>query len=157
MSYRQQLCSPRARAVFGSISVPSQDHFFERLDGVLRCPLHLPPLVVAVVHVQKHVPARDASVQLGADEEGAGHLAVEGVGLLRRRREAVPQHDGDEVLDALGGALGSEVKGLAGGKGLSQDHHRLHVGLGKRLASRGRRAEKMKRASAACIPQRRGF
>lgn len=91
------------------------------------CQLRLPPLVVVVVHVQEHVPARYARVQFGADEEGAGHLAVEGVGLLRWRGEAVPQHDGDEVLDALGSALYAEVKGLQGRKGLSEDHHRLHV------------------------------
>lgn len=132
-------------------------YFFGCLHGGLRCPLLPPPLVVAVVHVQKHVPARDASVQLGADEEGAGHLAVEGVRLLRRWREAVPEHDGDEVLDALGGALDAEVKGLAGGKGFSEDHHRLHVGFCKRLGSRGKKMGKIKEASAACIPLTREF
>lgn len=148
----------RARCLWFNINtVSSQGHFFGHVGGGQSCSLHLLPLVVAIVHVQKHVSARDASVQLGADEEGAGHLAVEGVRLLRRRREPVSQHDGDEVLDALGGALGSEVKGLAGGKGFSQDHHCLHVGFGKRLVSRRPKVEKMKQASAACIPLRREF
>lgn len=88
-----------------------------------------PPLDVAVVHVQEHVPARDPRVELGADEEGAGHLSVEGVGLLGRGGEAVAQHDGDEALDALRGALDAKVEGLGRGEGLSQDHHRLHVGV----------------------------
>lgn len=69
----------------------------------------------------------------------------------------MPEHDRDEVLDALGGALGAEVKGLTGGEGFSQDHHRLHVGFCKRLVSRGRKTGKMKEASAACIPLRREF
>lgn len=68
-------------------------------------------------------------LQFGADEEGAGHLAVEGVRLLRWRGEAVAQHYGDEALDALGGALGAKVKGLRGRKGFAKDHHRLYVGI----------------------------
>lgn len=88
-----------------------------------------PPLEVAVVHVQEHVPARDPRVELGADEEGAGHLPVEGVGLLGRGGEAVAQHDGDEALDALRRALDAKVEGLGRGEGLPQDHHRLHVGV----------------------------
>lgn len=57
-----------------------------RLSGSLLC---LPPLHVTVIHIQEHVPAWDACIQFGADEEGAGHLAVEGVRLLRRWGEAV--------------------------------------------------------------------
>ena len=95
-------------------------------------------LDVVVVDIHEHVPARDLSPELGAYKEGAGHLAVEGVGLLWRRREAVAQHDGDEVLDALGGALCAEVKRLSGGESLAQDHHRLHVGVHEGLAKVGR-------------------
>ncbi len=54
---------------------------------------------------------------------------MEGVRLLGRRGEAVAQHDGDEALDALGGALGPEVKGLLRCEGFAEDHHRLHVGI----------------------------
>lgn len=65
---------------------------------------------------------------------------MEGVRLLRRRREAVAQHDGDEALDALGGALGAEVEGLRGREGFAQDHHRLHMGVLEGLTgSRGDR------------------
>lgn len=39
------------------------------------------------------------------------------------------EHDGDEVVDALRGALRSEIKRLLGGEGLAQDHHRIHVGV----------------------------
>lgn len=54
---------------------------------------------------------------------------MEGVGLLRGRGEALLQHHGDQVVDALRGALGPEVKGLRGGEGLTQDHHRIHMGV----------------------------
>lgn len=43
------------------------------------------------------------------------------------------QHDGDEVLDALRGALCAEVKGLGGRKGFAEDHHGLNVGILKGL------------------------
>lgn len=55
----------------------------------LCCLLHLPPLVVGVVHIQEHVPAGDASLQFGADEEGASHLAMKGVWLLGWGGEAM--------------------------------------------------------------------
>lgn len=45
--------------------------------------LPLPPLDVTVVYIQKHVPAWYLCIQFGADEEGPGHLSVEGVRLLR--------------------------------------------------------------------------
>lgn len=108
----------------------------ELLNVGLRCLCCLPPLVVGVVHVEEHVPAGDARVQLGADEEGAGHLAVERVGLLGRRGEAVAQHDGYKALNALGGALRTEVEGLRGGEGFTQDHHCLHVGILEGLGGR---------------------
>lgn len=98
-------------------------------------PLLLPPLVVGMVNVQEHVPAGYPSLQFGADEEGARHLSVEGVRLLGGWREAVAQHDGDEVLNALGGALGAEVEGFAGRKGFAEDHHSLHVGIHERLVA----------------------
>lgn len=104
-----------------------------RLGAGLSRPLSLPPLRVGVVHVQEHVPAGDVGLQLGADQEGAGHLAVERVGLLGRRGEAVAQHDGDEVLDALRGALHAEVEGLGGGERFAEDHHGLDVGVLKGL------------------------
>lgn len=103
------------------------------LDAGLRRPLSLPPLHVGVVHVQEHVPAGDAGLQLGADQEGASHLAVERVGLLGGRSEAVAQHDGDEVLDALRGALRAEVEGLGGRERFAEDHHGLDVGVLKGL------------------------
>lgn len=101
----------------------------ERLRSSSNRRLAPPPLDVTVVYVQKHVPARDPRIQLGADEEGAGHLSVEGVGLLGRGGEAVAQHDGDEALDALRCALDAKVEGLGRSERLSEDHHRLHVGV----------------------------
>lgn len=86
-------------------------------------------LPVVGVRLLEHVPAGDISLEFGADEEGAAHLAVEGVGLLGRRRESLPQHHRDEAVDALGGALGPEVEGLLRGEGLPEDHHRVHVGI----------------------------
>lgn len=75
--------------------------------------LRLPPLHVTAVYIQKHVPARYPCIQFGADEEGAGHLSVEGVRLLGRRGEAVAKHDGDEALDALRRALDAKVERLS--------------------------------------------
>lgn len=75
--------------------------------------LRLPPLHVTVVNIQKHVPARYPCIQFGADEEGAGHLSVEGVRLLGRWGEAVAKHDGDEALDALRCALDTKVERLS--------------------------------------------
>lgn len=89
----------------------------------------MPPLVVGIVHIQEHVLARYACIQFGANEEGASHLAVEGVCLFGWWSEAVAEHDGDEVLDALGGALGAKVKGLGGGECFAENHHRLHVSI----------------------------
>lgn len=60
---------------------------------------------------------------------------MQGVRLLGGRREAVAQHDGDEVLDALGGVLGAEVKGFAGREGFAEDHHGLHVGVHEGLVA----------------------
>ena len=54
---------------------------------------------------------------------------MQGVGLLGRRDEPVPQHDGDQVVDLLGGALGAKVKGLLRGKGLPQDEDGIQVGV----------------------------
>lgn len=96
-----------------------------------------PPLLVGVVDVQEHVLAGDFGAKLGADEEGAGHLAVQGVGLLGGRGEAVTQHDGDQTLDPLRGALGAKVKGVRVGEGLAQNHHSLHVGVLERLGREG--------------------
>lgn len=59
------------------------------------------------------------------------------------------QHDGDEALDALGGALGAEVKRLRGGKGLAQDHHCLHVGILEGLA--GRKKEPLGWIARVCV------
>lgn len=84
---------------------------------------------VVAVGLLEHVLAGDFSFEFGADEEGAAHLAVEGVRLLGRRRESLPQHHGDQAVDALGGALSSEVKGLLRGEGLPEDHHCVHVGV----------------------------
>lgn len=105
------------------------DLLSECLSTGLCCLLRLPPLVVGIVHIQEHVPARYACLQFGADEEGAGHLAMEGVGLLGRRGQAVAQHDGDEALDALGGALDAKVKGLSRGKGFTENHDSLHMSI----------------------------
>lgn len=90
-------------------------------------------LPVVGVSFLEHVFAGNFSFEFGADEKGAAHLAVEGVGLLGRRRESLSQHHGDEAVDALGGALRSEVEGLLGGEGLTEDHHRVHVGVLHRL------------------------
>lgn len=89
----------------------------------------LPTLHVGVVHIEEHVLARYFRLQLGADEEGASHLAVEGVGLLRWRGEAVAEHDRDEALNALSSALSAEVEGLGGCEGFTENHHRFHVSI----------------------------
>lgn len=91
----------------------------------------VPPVVP--VRLLEHVLAGYLSFEFGADEEGAAHLAVEGVRLLWRRREALPQHHRDELVDTLGGALSSKVKGLLRGEGLPEDHHCVHVGVLHRL------------------------
>lgn len=93
------------------------------------------PCVLPVVGVGllEHVPAGDLGFEFGADEEGAAHLAVQGVRLLGRRRQALPQHHRDESVDALGGVLAAEVEGLGGGEGLAEDHHGVHVGVLHRL------------------------
>ena len=43
------------------------------------------------------------------------------------------EHHRDEVVDSLGGGLGTEVEGLFGGEGLTEDHHRIHMGAHHRL------------------------
>lgn len=93
----------------------------------------VPPVVA--VGVLEHVRTGYFSFEFGADEEGAAHLAVEGVRLLGRRRESLSQHHGDEAVDPLRGALGAEVKRLGGGEGLPEDHHRVHVGVLHRLVT----------------------
>lgn len=92
-----------------------------------------PPLPVLVIGILKHPLARQRCVQLGADEEGAAHLPVKRVGLFRRRGQPVLQHDGDEVVDALGGGLGAEIKGLARVESLPQDHDGVYVSVHHRL------------------------
>ena len=93
----------------------------------------VPPVVA--VGVLEHVLTGYFSFEFGADEEGAAHLAVEGVRLLGRRRESLSQHHGDEAVDPLRGALGAEVKRLGGGEGLPEDHHCVHVGVLHRLVT----------------------
>lgn len=88
---------------------------------------------VVVVGLLEHVIAGYLSFEFGADEEGAAHLAVERVCLLRRRRESLPQHHRDEAVDPLGGALTPKVKRHHRGEGLPEDHHCLHVGVLHRL------------------------
>lgn len=102
----------------------------------LVCRAGPPVFPVVAVGLLEHVLAGDLSFEFGADEEGAAHLPVEGVGFLRRWRQSLPQHHGDEAVDALGGALCSEVKGLLGGEGLAEDHHRIHMGVLHRLSTR---------------------
>lgn len=92
-----------------------------------------------MVHIEEHVLAGYFRLQLGADEEGAGHLAVEGVGLLRWRGEAVAEHDRDEALNALSSALSAEVEGLSGRKGFTENHHCFHVSICEGLSGAGRR------------------
>lgn len=111
-------------------------HAFQLKSLPLVCRLGASVLPVVGVRLLEHVFARDLSFEFGADEEGAAHLSVEGVGLLGRRRESLPQHHWDEAVDALGGALRSEVEGLHGGEGLAEDHHRVHVGVLHRLNDR---------------------
>lgn len=96
---------------------------------------------VVVVGLLEHVLTGYFRFEFGADEEGAAHLPVEGVGFLGRRRQSLPQHHGDEAVDALGGALSSEVEGLGGGEGLPEDHHCVHVGVLHRLITRHQRAK----------------
>lgn len=54
------------------------------------CRLRASIFPVVVVGLLEHVLARYFSFEFGADEEGAAHLAVEGVRLLGWRGEAVP-------------------------------------------------------------------
>ena len=93
---------------------------------------------VVAVDVVEHVLAGQLGVEARADEEGAAHLAVQRVGLLGRRGQSLLQHDRDQVVDALGGALRAEVERLFGGEGLPQDHHRVHVGVNHGLGERGK-------------------
>lgn len=51
------------------------------------------------------------------------------VGFLRRRRETLLQHDRDQAVDALRGALSTEIERHGRGKRLTQNHHRIHVGV----------------------------
>lgn len=90
--------------------------------------LGLPPAVVAV-GLLEHGLAGESGLQLGTDEEGAPHLPVQRVGLLGWGDETVPQHDGNQVVDLLGGALGAKIKGLIGGEGLPQDEDGIQVGV----------------------------
>lgn len=39
------------------------------------------------------------------------------------------EHHRDEVVDPFGGGLGAKFKGLCGGKGLTEDHHCIHMGV----------------------------
>lgn len=84
---------------------------------------------VLLIRHFEHLPALQLSIQPGADEERAAHLTVERVRLLRGRGEPVFEHHGDEVVDPLGGGLGTEVEGHRGGKSLAEDHHCIHVGI----------------------------
>lgn len=84
---------------------------------------------VLLIRHFEHLPALQLSIQPGADEERAAHLTVERVRLLGGRGEPVFEHHGDEVVDPLGGGLGTEVEGLRGGKSLAEDHHCIHVGI----------------------------
>lgn len=84
---------------------------------------------VLLIRHFEHLPALQLSIQPGADEERAAHLTVERVCLLRGRGEPVFEHHGDEVVDPLGGGLGTEVEGHRGGKSLAEDHHCIHVGI----------------------------
>lgn len=91
----------------------------------------VPP--VARVGLSKHVPARHLGLELGADQEGAAHLAMQRVRLLGRRREAFVKHHRDEAVDPLRGALSAEVERPRRREGLAQDHHGVHVGVLHRL------------------------
>lgn len=120
--------------------VPADARSRPVLGAGLRCLLGPSPPVVGVVHVQEHVPAGDARLQLGADEEGASHLAMERVRLLRWGGEAVAQHDGNEALDSLSRALGAKVEGLGGRKRFTENHHCLYVSVLKSLMGETERA-----------------
>lgn len=86
-----------------------------------------PPVVL--VCLLEHVLALKLGIQPRADEEGAAHLAMQRVRLLGRRGEAVFEHHRDQVVDPLGGGLGTEVEGVRGREGLAEDHHRVHVSV----------------------------
>lgn len=90
-------------------------------------------LPVVLVRRLEHVFALQLGIQPGADEEGAAHLAMQRVRLLGRRGEAVFEHHRDQVVDPLGGGLGTEVEGLHGREGLPEDHHSVHVSVQHRL------------------------
>lgn len=102
---------------------------FLKTSSASVCHLGASPFPVVVVGILEHVLAGYLGFEFGADEERAAHLAVEGVRLLRRRCESLPQHHRDEAVDALGGALSSKVKGLLRGEGLPEDHHCVHMGV----------------------------
>lgn len=76
------------------------------------CRLGVSIFPVVSVGLLEHVLACDFSAEFRANEKGAAHLSVEGVGFLGRWRETLFQHHWDEVVDALGCALHSKVKGL---------------------------------------------
>lgn len=82
---------------------------------------HLPPgetsdtslvTLVGVIDIEEHFSAVDSCLQLGADEEGSSHLAVERVCLLGGRSESVAQHHRDQVVDTPRCALSAEVEGI---------------------------------------------
>lgn len=69
-------------------------------------------LFVSVIDAEEHFLAGNSRLELGANKEGAGHLAVQRVRLLRRRSEAVTEHHRDQVVDSARRALSAKVEGV---------------------------------------------
>lgn len=88
---------------------------------------------VALVDVLEEVLAVDVGPEAGTGQESPCQLPVQGIGLLRRGAEPVLQQHRHEALHAAGSVTCPEVIWALGGKGLSQDHHSLHMGIGECL------------------------
>lgn len=120
------------------------------LSGLIRPPLwsggfrqwlRLATGPVAAVGILEEVLAVDTGTQTGTGKKSPGQLAVQGIGLLRRWAEPVLQQHRDEALHTAGSVPRPKVIWALGGKGLSQDHHSLHMGIGECLGvgeNRGR-------------------
>lgn len=69
-------------------------------------------LCVSLIDAEEHFSAGNPCLELGANEEGASHLAVERVRLFWRRSEAVTEHHRDQIVDTTRRALSAEVEGV---------------------------------------------
>ena len=84
-------------------------------------------LYVSRIGLVKDVRAVDARAESCGEQEYAGELAVQRVGLLRRRHEPVAQQHRHDAVDAARRRLTREVEAGVRTHRLRQHRHRLHV------------------------------